>query len=119
MKKIIITLVSCLLLVACSDESKPFKRVFKDKMIAAFMQASREAEKIMSIYTPPGGSYYLSCMSTHEGQINCQQFFALMLTNLKNDEIFKNMTTKELTDCTLFKALALDYQNVFFDTFED
>ncbi|CEG62202.1 hypothetical protein [Legionella micdadei] len=109
----VLLLSSFCLLSACHQGS--FKGVPKEKQITHLLKASKSTEKQLGLFTPPGGGYYLSCMGSNEGNIDCQSFFNAMAHYLNASTEFKKAQLTDITDPSLFTAIALDYQMAFFN----
>ncbi|EEZ95950.1 hypothetical protein [Legionella longbeachae] len=109
-----ILLSSTLILSGCHDN--PLKAMTKDKQIAFLMQASRSAEKVMGVFSEPGGAYYLSCMQEEDISVDCQKFFKHMLSYAHTQKEFANLKLAQLTDPNLIADIAIEYQNIFFNT---
>ncbi|NSL19583.1 hypothetical protein HRQ65_14420 [Tatlockia micdadei] len=109
----ILLLSSLCLLNACHQGS--FKEAPKEKQVANLLNASKSAEKQLGIFTPPGGGYYLSCMGSNEGNIDCQSFFNAMVHYINESTEFKKAQLADITNQSLFAEIALDYQVAFFN----
>ncbi|HEM0351349.1 hypothetical protein [Legionella erythra] len=104
-------------LTACHDN--PLKRMPKHEQIKSLLTASRAAEKAMQVFHSPGGGFYLSCMGSNDQHaLSCDTFFNEMLHAARQLPQLKGVTLMQLTDPTLFAEIAIDYQNVFFNSLE-
>lgn len=119
MKKMLFLTSLLLLSSLTACDNNPLKKIAASRQIAAFLQASRSAEKAMQLHSFPGGGYYLSCMTANESKIDCEQFFKHMLGALKQIPDFETVTVEALKDRTLFNAIAVDYQNAFFNAIDE
>lgn len=114
MKKMLIA--STLLLTACSNN--PLQEHTKKQNIAFLRQAAIHAEHSMNAASRKG-RLYRYCMEENPEQIDCVGFFNKMLEFAHTTKEYGNLTYDQLTDVTLYAALAEAYQNTLFNSLDE
>ena len=118
MKRCITALVfsSVTLLSACHQDA--LKREPQDKTIAFLIEASAKAGKKLGVDYKPSHAYSF-CMSGNPTKINCDALFQEIVAIAETTPNFKNLTEKELTSPSSFKAMKEPMDMKLFNTLDD
>ena len=114
LKSIITTtaLSSCLLMTACHNN--PLEKHSNLDNARAFKAAAQKAERQLNIKMLTKGLSYRLCMEGRQSDINCKALFQEMLTDLKHEPGYEQITQAELSGAATWIALKEEYKHLLF-----
>ena len=111
--KPIMLLTAALLVTGCHEN--PLKGHRTRTNVDALLNAATKAERKLGLDRELAGRVFLDCMEEKAANVNCADFFNLMLSFVQKEPGFEGMRPGDLTDRTQFKRLAESYDERWFN----
>ncbi|MDF1796454.1 MAG: hypothetical protein P1U63_07960 [Coxiellaceae bacterium] len=106
---------SACVLVACSPHKNPLQKLSDQKAVDVLLTAAIKSEKKLKL-TPdiPTGGLYPECMKHKQPQAKCDILYKAMLSSIKKQASFKQMTLQDITDEQFYQRISEEYDQQYF-----